>query len=248
MFTIAICDNEERELETSRQLIEECLKSLPEFGNEKYQLTEYSNGKDLVEDMKQGSRFDVFFLDVLMPQMSGIELGKLLRERNIQTPIIYTTYAREFAFEAFDNQALDYLEKPLGRARLERALKRVLQNRERRQVRPYHINSREGVRVVNLNDILYVENVSRSPVFFCRDGSTRTGVSVRTTFEKSVGIIAMDKDFVQPHKSFFVNMHYIHLMRTDGMQMDDGREIPVSRERSAMVRTAYLNFLAEQEG
>jgi DNA-binding LytR/AlgR family response regulator len=69
--------------------------------------------------------FDAMFLDVRMPDLDGLELSRVLRRFASPPQLVFVTAHEEAAVEAFELHALDYLLKPVGRARLEEALQRV---------------------------------------------------------------------------------------------------------------------------
>lgn len=73
---------------------------------------------------------DAAFLDIEMPEISGIELAEALQSANEQTQVVFTTAYDEFAIQAFELNAVDYLLKPMLKDRLEKAVKRVMKNLE----------------------------------------------------------------------------------------------------------------------
>ena len=68
---------------------------------------------------------DVVFLDIEMPEISGIELAKAIQQRAPQAKIVFVTAYREYAVQAFELNATDYLLKPIRKDRLEKALERL---------------------------------------------------------------------------------------------------------------------------
>src|SRR5947209_19820500 len=75
--------------------------------------------------MASNERYDAIFLDVRMPDLDGIELGRVLNRFAARPQLVYVSAYDAGAVEAFELAALDYLRKPVGRARLEQALERV---------------------------------------------------------------------------------------------------------------------------
>ncbi|HUZ28848.1 MAG TPA: LytTR family DNA-binding domain-containing protein [Solirubrobacteraceae bacterium] len=69
--------------------------------------------------------FDAIFLDVRMPDLDGVELSRVLRRFASPPQLVFVTAHEDAAVEAFELHALDYILKPVGRARLEEALQRV---------------------------------------------------------------------------------------------------------------------------
>jgi DNA-binding LytR/AlgR family response regulator len=71
-------------------------------------------------------RYDAIFLDVRMPDLDGLELGRVLRRFASPPPLVFVSAYDSAAVDAFELRALDYLRKPVSRRRLEEALDRVL--------------------------------------------------------------------------------------------------------------------------
>jgi DNA-binding LytR/AlgR family response regulator len=70
-------------------------------------------------------RFDAIFLDVRMPDLDGLELGRVLRRFASPPKLVFVSAYDNAAVDAFELHALDYLRKPVSRARVEEALDRV---------------------------------------------------------------------------------------------------------------------------
>ena len=81
-----------------------------------------SDGVKAIEIMS-ASPVDVVFLDVNMPEMSGVEMLETLPRKHIQIPaIIFVTAHNQYATQAFDHHAMDYVLKPFSESRIHRAL------------------------------------------------------------------------------------------------------------------------------
>lgn len=74
--------------------------------------------------------YDLVLLDIHMPGMGGLELARLLGERDRRPAVIFVTAWADHAVEAFDLEASDYLVKPITEDRLVRAVQRALETRE----------------------------------------------------------------------------------------------------------------------
>ena len=74
---------------------------------------------------------DLLLLDMTMPGMDGLGVARLLGKRDNPPAVIFVTAHEDFAVEAFDLEAVDYVLKPVGAERLERAIDRAIARRER---------------------------------------------------------------------------------------------------------------------
>lgn len=92
---------------------------------------------------------EVVFLDVEMPGMNGIEMAEKMLEFNPKLTIIFVTAYREYAADAFDLNALDYLLKPVQLDRLQKTLDRIEQNLQRLQAMQLEKNRTLKVSVCN---------------------------------------------------------------------------------------------------
>ena len=81
-------------------------------------------------------RYDAIFLDVRMPDLDGVELGRVLRRFAAPPQLVFVSAYDGAAVDAFELRALDYLRKPVSRRRLEEALERVAAAVERRASAP----------------------------------------------------------------------------------------------------------------
>nr|WP_288861201.1 LytTR family DNA-binding domain-containing protein [uncultured Faecalicatena sp.] len=242
MLEIAICDNDEADLELLDQYVTGYFKkNRDRNGN----IETFLSSEKLKSRLEE-KRFDIFVLDIMMPQINGIELGRLIRESDDQAEIIYTTFSKEFAFDAYGIHALRYLEKPIVPEKLEEAMNVGILSVERNKIQKVSLYAKYGLIEVKVYDIIYIENISRCAVYVLKDGTEIVGTYNRKTFEDSIYPLNEHPDFLQPHKSFFVNMKYIQAIQGGTLSLDNGRQVFISRNRSAETKKRYLKYLSQR--
>ena len=119
---------------------EEILYILKEIGSVEV-IGEASHGMEaleLIEKLKP----DVVFLDIQMPQMSGIEMARILLDKSYDLMLIFVTAYDQFALEAFEVNAIDYLLKPICEDRLKRTIQKIISMKEDREGLSYDKLSR----------------------------------------------------------------------------------------------------------
>lgn len=242
MIRIAVCDDKKENLDELCGYMKEYFSQMPDMENKIYR---FLSGEKLLKEMKN-KRFDLYFLDVLMPDANGMEIGRTIRRTDQDAIIVYVTVSREYAFEAFGVRALQYLQKPVNKAALFELLDTIVHILERQQSCRICIRTKEGLLNVNVSDIMYVENIDRCAVYMLKDGTQVTGLCNRSSFEKSVRPLNEFAEFMQPHKSYFVNMHFIRNFFQKSLELDDGTVIAVSRKRFVNAKKAYLDFLVDK--
>ena len=119
MLDLALCDDEAEQLDIVGRLLRDYVQARPELA---IRLSVFSSGRDLLAAEEEGARFDICVLDVVMPELSGIELGIELRERGSASAIIYLTIYPEYAVDSYAAKAFYYLVKPPEPERLYQVL------------------------------------------------------------------------------------------------------------------------------
>ena len=185
---------------------------------------------------------DFIFLDVEMPRYNGFQLLKFFDDINFD--IIFATAYSEYAVQAFQISAVDYLVKPIQMEYLLAAIERVKQNyagsRERYNVLKNNTQAAaiqrlalpvsNGLFFTNINDILYIEAEGSYCNFYFSDGKkmlVSQKIKVFETILKPAGI------FFRTHRSFIVNLKKIkQYIKSDGgyIVMENEQSIPISRE------------------
>lgn len=182
-------------------------------------------------DALQQHRVDLIFLDINLPEVSGLSFAKSV---NHDVKIIFTTAYREYAIDGFDLQAVDYLLKPVS---FERLMKAVQKFQKEKEAKPGAIVSGESkpeeafifVRAerkmvkVNFADILFVEALS-DYVKICMDGST---ILTRDTISNIEARLPTDQ-FVRIHRSYIVSLQSIDAYTHEDVVVQN-KELPIGR-------------------
>lgn len=243
MLRVAVCDNEEPELKK----LEEGLTVYADRSEEPVEWISFRDPKKLKESLENGAKFDVALLDILMPEVSGIELGKYILEHCPDISLIYATTSRDFALDAYENHALRYLMKPVEQEKLFSALDFAkAQRREEAEI--ITIKGAEGTVTATLDQIVLVENVGRCAQYQLLDGRKIQTTSRRGKLDDLVAPIPERAEFMKPHKSFWVNMRHISEMKKEDLIMKNGAVVPISYHRQQETKRTYLKFLEKFQG
>lgn len=177
----------------------------------------------------QQKQIDLIFLDIQMPQLTGIDLIRSLQSR---PKIILTTAYREYAAEAFDLDVIDYLIKPITFDRFLRAVGKIHQAAPAVEENPvmksfdeayiFLREDREMIKVF-LKDILYIESL-RDYV------RVKTSTNQIVTYQK-ISFLEQklpEKGFVRIHRSFIVAVDKVSSFTFNSVKIGD-IEIPLGR-------------------
>lgn len=180
---------------------------------------------------------DLVFLDINMPDLSGLDLAKVIPE---QTQLIFATAYREFGVEAFELKALDYLLKPISYPRFLQAVQRFLDRRTSATptAQPPHLILRIDRRdhKVLLDDILYVEGLKDYVKLITKDGALLTKSSVGLFMEKLPPGL-----FTRVHKSFIVPNSKVTAIGNEEILVGK-KSIPVGITYRDVVKKIFRDF------
>jgi len=162
-------------------------------------------------------KVDVVFLDVQMPEMSGIEFMQLLNGR---CKVILVTAYKDYAVEGFDHDVIDYLLKPVTFPRFLKSTRKLLDLRVgiEESGNDYifvSADSKGKLLRINIEDIIYVEGQKQYVSFFTREG--RKYLSRLTLKELEVRLPSTK--FIRVHKSFVVAIRYITMIHYNVVHM-----------------------------
>ena len=242
MLSIAVCDSEKNELNITSACVAEWIRLRQDTPRAEVKV--FEDPSELVAKTDIGSGFDIYILDIDMPGIDGIAVGKIIRRKNRDVPIIYVTRSPDHALEAYGIRAARYLLKPLRYSEIKEALDFSVMMINALPKRSYMIKNAGTSTSVDSGDIVYIENNVRNMRFFMRDGSVINGTRRNVSFEESLSYLFDNGGFIQTHKSFVVNMKYISSLTKDSVTLSSGISIPISRRHSAAVREAYEGFIS----
>ena len=181
--------------------------------------------------------YDLMLIDCLLPEISGIELAKKIRQTNRTTALIYTTAHMDYAAEGYETDALRYLLKPIPDEKLREALLHFSKNTEPEQIVELSGTTRHSV-YVKKSDILYVEYVGRKVIVRMKDGSVETNKPMKE-FENDLGT----DSFFRTSQRFLVNFRHINEKKDNLLIMENGEHVTISRRRVIPFNQAYIQFL-----
>ena len=229
MLKIAVCDDEPVFVE---QISGRIKKYMPDVAIQGFFSSE--------ELLSQGEVFDIYFLDIQMEKMNGVETAKKLRELDEESVIVFITGAKEYVFEAPDVAALHYLIKPVDNEKLREVLEKAKKEIEKKQglkSRQIFIKTRNKNITLNVADILYFENEMRKIAVHTVRGEI-SFYGVMADMEREVG-----EGFCRCHRGYLVNLSYVAEYDTENIMLTNGEKIYLSKDRYHDFVKQYMRYL-----
>lgn len=180
----------------------------------------------------QSEPVDLIFLDVQMPELSGIEFLKSFPKK---TNVILTTAYSEYALTGYELNVLDYLLKPISFERFVLAVNKaadliLLQNdakggnRDNSDEKRYiAVKADHKIIKIPVDDILYIEGLREYVTFYTRDEKIVTLESLKNLENQLPG-----KKFIRVHKSFIINKDKVKSLYGNQLEIE-GKFIPIGK-------------------
>ena len=219
------------------RLLEEYISRTPALGL----AAKFRNPEEAVGWLQENS-CQILFLDIQMPQMSGIDFFKSLSKKPI---VIFTTAYAEFAADAFDLDAADYLRKPFSYARFLKAVEKATDYLQLASapLSELHLSPTENfisvrssgrLTKVSFTDILYIEAFQEYIKIFTEKERVITYERM-----KNIEAILPAGKFMRVHRSFIVALNHVKSISGNLIEVA-GQQIPVSREmREKLIKRVF---------
>jgi two-component system LytT family response regulator len=204
----------------------------------KYFIKNFSNIKIMEEfddsikalEYIEGNKPDIIFLDINMPKLNGMALGKIINHFPKKPLIIFITAHKDYAVDAFELQAYDYILKPYSEERIVSTLKNIEKPTDTKSINNKITLWKDNKMMVrSIVDISYCEARERETLIYIDGEQYNVNSSISEFYKK------LPKEFFRSHRSYIINTDKIteiipwfnntFMLKLQGEEID----IPVSR-------------------
>lgn len=238
MIRIAVCDDMQQDLQSIALQIDQYLSAK----NLVAEVMLFSHPDALMKAIRTGS-FHIYILDIVMPMVNGLELGKEIRRLDHETQIIFVTTEPQFALQAYSAFPINYLIKPVDKQQLFDTLTLAISRIDTAEEHTFTVKTTDSVRVVKLSDIACCEYHNHKVTFTMISGEELISCTIRKNYSEYILPILKDKHFLQCHTSFVVNMRRVEYFEKNRFTLFGGKIVPIAAKQYTVVRDSYLNYL-----
>lgn len=190
------------------------------------------DGKEALDFLNK-TKVDLVFLDIEMPKLTGLELLQCLP---YHVPVVLTTAYSNFGFEAYQNDVVDYLLKPISFPRFLKAINKVtplLASAKPEEIRFPDIELKhEGVlKVINTKNILYIEAVGN----YIKIHLENEKPLLVTQTMKFLSSLLPAEHFTRVHKSYIVKRESITEIKKTEITLNNKTVLPIGRKYSVLL-------------
>lgn len=232
MFRVAICDDQE----IICTFIEGTILNYSENTLVEIEVEVFYSGETLCEFIEKEHGFDLIILDIELKCISGIEVGRKIREemQDEITKILYISGVQGYAMDLFETRPFNFLIKPLEEEMIIKYLEKAIQLTEKEK-KFFEFGTGRVFYKLPYEEILYFESEDKKIRVIAKNDIYEYYGKL-SDIEKSIS----NKEFLLIHKSYIVNYLYVSEARYERLRLTNGRELPISQPYRKAVRDILL--------
>lgn len=220
MIRIAIVDDEQIILNSIHKKIQDILNEL----NIEFEIQDFTSGKTALKEITE-KVFDIIFLDIDMPDVSGMTIAKKIRMQEENLEIVFITNKDELVYDAIKVVPFRFIRKSRFDEEIQEALHEFIAKSNSRKSF-YTFLTSNGEKTVQTVHIRYIEVSSHKLSIHLLNESFVTNGNL-----KDIEELFYTYGFIKIHQSFLVNFRFINYIKRNEVILDDGKMLPLSRSR-----------------
>lgn len=181
-------------------------------------------------------QYDLVFLDIDMPDVTGLDIARKLRMKDTPAELIFITNYDNLVYDTIRYAPFRFIRKSRLAAEFEEALQAFLAGRRSRMTTFFFLTE-QGRRPVNAADVVYVEVQSHKLTVHLPDEVFLAGGNL-----SDVEAVLAEHGFLRIHKSYLVNFRYISRISYKEIVLDDGTALPLSRGKLESVKRDMMRW------
>ncbi|MEP5255580.1 MAG: LytTR family DNA-binding domain-containing protein [Winogradskyella arenosi] len=245
-----IIDDEKKARQVLHVLVEENCPKITEI----FEASDLLSGVELIKKEQPS----IVFLDIEMPEHSGLEILNFIEKEVHNFEIIFTTAYSEYAIKAFQLSAIDYLLKPvrpsqvkeavekalnfLGNTQIDKRLSELKTSLQDSSFKKIGLPNADGIKFVNFNDIIMLE---ADGMYTSVSTTTHGNILVSKPLKFFVETLQEIGVFYRPHRSHLINLSYIkEYIKKDGgyIVMENDQTVSISNDKKDEFLTIVQNI------
>ena len=233
IFNVAIVEDERDAADELERMIN---KYSEENTENSFSINKFSDALSFL--MEGLSGYDVIFLDIQLPDMSGMKAAWKIREKDEDILIVFVTSMAQYAVESYGVHAYDFILKPLIYGNFYMKFRRVVKALEHRRNDDYiTLSTRFEKRRVRILDIVYVEVINHDLYFHLTEGKWRV-TGTMGEIEKKL----LPYHFVRLNSGYLVNLKYVSALHGE-YAVVNGEELHISRSRKQNFLLQFAKYV-----
>lgn len=228
-MNIAICDNDKKYV----KILNEIIISYFSKKNITVDIFFYYCGEDV---LSSSTTFDIVFIDIEVGGDDGIQIIKLIKEKNKDILLFLVTGCQNYLDDAMDLNVFSYISKPVDNFRIINGLNTAIKILNSKEIKVFDIHS--NLITIPVRDIIYIESKMRKTYIYLENKEFITQKSLGY-FKEKLNIYC----FVAPHNSYIVNFDFVKSFSRTFFTMTNNHEVPISQKRQHDIKKKFFEYI-----
>lgn len=234
MLKIAVLDDKETYFKTIQMITR---KSFLEQGIN-YEIFEYTSPEELLYDIEDNNKYNIYLLDVELPTTSGLEVARQIRKKYYDPIIIYITNYVEYAVEGYEVNAHRYIPKKLLEQKLPEAYEAIYSSIEKKIKNYFIIEKNHKLEKIAFEDIYYAKKDVKYVLIVHKYGTSRERITISDFYER----VKKYDSFVMVDRSYVVNILHVMSLKNRQIMLRNGEALPVSKPKLSHVKREIMRI------
>ena len=195
----------------------------------------------LLRRHREGAQYELYLIELTAQDPSaGLKAADALRKAGVRAPLAFFAHTPAHAFSAYRVDAMQYFLLPVRPEQMMALLDRATEPEYGPVIA---VSTAAGLRALPFADIEYLECTHHVVHFHLASGEDVPSLSLRVPFAEVAAPLLADSRFVQPHRSYVVNLAAAAQLTAGEFRMRSGARVPIPRGREAAVRAQFKAWL-----
>lgn len=235
-YTAAIVDDTPE----YRQYVKASLAKAGQEYDRTIRTKEFSKGETLLYELKENHFYDIYVIDIEMPEMNGIELGKTIKKMKPDARVIFVTSYTRYAIESYEIDAYQYILKDKLEERLPRTLKKLF-DEEETDDSYYTIATESRFEKFRFKDIIWIYRDEKNAVFVTEEKKYKQ----RSTLNEVFSRLPQD-EFLFVERGTIVNLRHVCGIDKNEILLTNGERVVAGRKHAKNVKERAALYWGRQ--
>ena len=206
------------------------------------EIIRFTSGRELMASM-ENTCYHIILLDIEMPEADGITIGRQIRDKGDNTPIIFVSECESRVFESFLIQPLGFVRKSNFLNDIAAVAELYIKTCVQEQNSEYlEFHTRNGILTLKSKQIRYIEGSRNYQMLYTTANSEP--IEIKMTMDK-LQAMTEPQGYIRIHKGYLVNYRCIQRIQSNQLTLQDGTELPIGRSKMPEVKSKYLSLLGK---
>lgn len=237
MIRIAIVDDEKGFSVKAEEIVRNYFEEIKESVSVRW----YAEGSVLLDELDLNKNFDIYFLDVEMPGINGLDLAREIKSREADADIVFLSAYEKYAVPSYKVRAYYYILKEEYRSEIPVILRQIWQERLDAEKDYYVIENTSCGKRIRLDDIQYLLREKKYVIFRCAGGKE---YRERGALGEIYRRLPRNR-FVYIDRGYIVNLKHVSDWDGNTIRLASGMELTVSRRMNSAFKDALVQFWRE---